>query len=118
MEKQRFKQVNLHIKRMKEYKNVSWRDIPGNKYSKSVDAAMLSEQGYIAVQRVRHCHSPKPELCNVFYDRSYVIQFLIKRFLFQISIVGKGTIHKLIDEAWDELHDIEATIETSDNLAS
>ena len=89
---------------MSQYETIDWRDLPGNKYVKSVDAAMITEAGYVANQKVRHCHAPKAKLCNVTYDREYVIQFLIKRFIYSMSVAGIETIHELIDEAWNELH--------------
>ena len=89
---------------MSQFETINWRDLPGNKYSKCLDAAMVSERGYIALGKVRHCHEPKGEMCNVVYDRGYVTQFLIKRVLFSLAGLGKEAIDELINEAWNELH--------------
>lgn len=102
---------------MYEYKTINWKDLPGNKYSKALDAAMVSERGYITLQKVRRCHEPNGAMCNVIYDRDYVIQFLIKRVLYSLAVLGKETVDELINDAWKELHGID-NASVSNDVAS
>jgi hypothetical protein len=103
---------------MSQFDTISWRDLPGNKYTKSLDAAMISEQGYITFGKVRHSSEPKGKMCNVVYDRDYVIKFLIKRVLFALAVLKKEAVDELIDEAWNELHGINKTNQAIDDVAS
>lgn len=103
---------------MNQFETIRWIDLPGNKYTKSLDAAMLSEGGYTIFGKVRHCSEPKGTMCNVVYDREYVIQFLIKRVLFALAVLPKETIDGLIDEAWEELHGMRNNLEQNSEVAS
>ena len=103
---------------MSQFETIGWRDLPGNKYVKALEAAMLSEQGCIAMQKVRHCSEPKGRMCNVIYDREYVVQFLIKRVVFALAGVGNKAIHELIDDAWDELHGLADNPSQVSDIAS
>ena len=91
---------------MSRYETISWRDLPGNKWSKSLDPAMLTERGCITLGKVRHSSEPQGTMCNVIYDRDYLIQFLIRRFLMSISPLGKEVVDELVNEAWNELHGV------------
>lgn len=105
-------------KNMYEYRTISWKDLPGNKYSKSLDAAMASKQGYTVIHKVKKCHSPTEAFCNVVYDRDYVVQFLIKKVLFSLASLGKEAIDGLINEAWLELNGITDAGRAIDDVAS
>ena len=103
---------------MSRYETISWRDLPGNKWSKSLDPAMTTERGCITLGKVRHCHEPQGTMCNVVYDRGYLIQFLIRRFLIPISPLGREVVDELINEAWDELHGFAEEPVSTANVAS
>ena len=57
-------------------------------------------------------------MCNVIYDREYVIQFLVKRVLFSLAVLDKETIDSLINEAWDRLHGINDDSDFTSDVAS
>ena len=103
---------------MSQIETISWRDLPGNKYTKSLDAAMVSEQGYVIFGKVRHCHEPKAKMCNVIYDREYVIEFLNKRVLLALAVLKKEMIDELVDEAWMKLHGVTNDSQAVDDVAS
>ena len=87
---------------MSEFETISWVDVPGNKYSKSLNVSMLSETGYVAMQKVKQAYG-RGKMCYVIYNRDYIIVYLIKRVLLALSVVGKEKIDSLIDEAWEQL---------------
>ena len=103
---------------MSRYETISWRDLPGNKYTKALDPAMLTERGCITLGKVRHCHDPVGKMCNVVYDRDYLIQFLIRRFLISISPLGKEVVDELVNEAWNELHGATSSSDELKSVAS
>ena len=103
---------------MNQFETIRWIDLPGNKYTKSLDAAMLSEGGYTFFGKVRHSSEPKGTMRNVIYDREYVIHFLIKRVLFALAVLPKETIGGLIDEAWQELHGMRNKLEQKSDVAN
>ena len=80
--------------------SLCWQDLPGNKYSKAIDAAMLSEAGYIASQRVRKSHERKGKLCNVVYDKSYVLEIVARKIIRPLYGIGKDKMLDLVAEAW------------------
>lgn len=98
---------------MSEFKSLNWRCLPGNKYSKALEPSMLTEQGCLKNQSVRHCHSPKGEMFNVIYDKEYVLTFLSKRIISNLCVIGKDKIHDLIDQAWDTTFDENAVGEST-----
>lgn len=103
---------------MNQFETIDWRDLPGNKYSKALDAGMVTEHGYIAMQKVRHSSEPRGRMCNVIYDRDYVVQFLIKRVVFALAGIGRKAIDELIDDAWNELHGLADKTADKSRVAS
>lgn len=105
-------------KNMYEYRTISWKDLPGNKYSKSLDAAMASKQGYTVIHKVKKAYDFDEAFCNVVYDRDYLVHFLIKKVLFSLASLGKETIDGLINEAWLELNGIADSDRAINDVAS
>lgn len=87
---------------MSEFELLNWEVLPGNKYSKALDPAMLTADGCIVNQKVRHSSEPKGQLCNVVYDRIYAVTFIRKKVIDNLCVAGRQEIHKLVDEAWEQ----------------
>lgn len=79
---------------------VSWRTLPGYQFVKNPDSAMLSESGYIHPRKVRANQHEKPRYENIEYDREYLLEWLVKRFISPLSHVGKEKIDEVVNEAW------------------
>jgi hypothetical protein len=84
-----------------EAKTITWRELTGNKFSKSLHPAMLSENGYVTVQRVRCVGDAMPDIFNVVYDKEYAVEFVSKKFIKPVSFFGKEKATEIISEAWD-----------------
>ena len=85
---------------MMKFASVSWQEASGNRLARNIDAAMLSDRGLIKSQKVQTNQYQKPRLCNVKYDREYLMEWLLKRVIVPLSVLGVEKIHEIIDEAW------------------
>lgn len=82
---------------------VSWRDICGNKYSKSLDPAMLMAHGYPLTTKAKVIgKTGSSELITVVYDRDYVINYLITKVIKPLSNYGLQEVTNLLLKAWEE----------------
>jgi|GEM_PF-2899153 len=81
---------------------ISWRDLTGNKYSKNLNPAMLSDAGYIAESRIRKIGDVQKTIFNVVYDKEYLVNYIIKSTCSPLFVLGKERVLELVDEAWDK----------------
>ena len=79
----------------------SWKELKGNKYAKSLELAMLTEQGYINPQRMGGNQHKKGEYCNVIYDRDYIVAYLTHKVIKPLTGTKKEEINLLIQQAYD-----------------
>ncbi len=84
-----------------EAKSITWRDLFGNKYSKALHPAMLTEEGYTKIQRIKRVGDIVPSLFNVTYDREYAIEFISRKFCRSLSGLDKEELLQLVAESWD-----------------
>ena len=63
---------------MGEIETISWKDLTGNKYNKTLHPAMLTEAGYVKQTSVRRIGDKGKIIFNVKYDRDYVIEYVEK----------------------------------------
>ena len=84
-----------------EIKDVSWKELYGNKFNKSLHPAMLTEEGYVSLVRIRKIGSREKDAFNVTYDREYALEFLHKKVCRPLSYLGKEKLIEAINEAWD-----------------
>ena len=81
--------------------HVSWRDLTGNKYNKAINPAMLNEQGYIRIFKVRTIKNPETRYCFVKFDRDYVISFLAVKVIRPLLSTSFTNISDLVFAAWE-----------------
>lgn len=82
---------------------VSWRDIQGNKYAKSLDPAMLLENGYPVTMKAKTIGKGKSsDLYTIVYDKDYVINYLIVKVVKPLSNYGLQEVTNLLLKAWEE----------------
>ena len=86
---------------MNESEAVSWRELTGNKFSRNIDPAMLTERGYIKQIAIRRIGERKRTLLDVVYDRDYLIQAIGRYICKQMFVIGKEKTLELVSEAWD-----------------
>ena len=86
---------------MPEIENISWRELTGNKFSKNLEPAMISEHGHIKQQRIRRTGDAQQSIFYVTYDYEYLIGYLAKVICKNLFTLGKERILQLVEEAWD-----------------
>ena len=86
---------------MREIETISWRELTGNKFSKAIDAAMLSEDGYIKSLNIRRIGDAVPSLFYVIFDRQYLVEWISRRVCKALFVLGKQGTLDLVAEAWD-----------------
>lgn len=79
---------------------ISWRELTGNKFNKSLDSAMASDAGYIKTSYVRRTGDAAKTAFNVNYDREYLITFISKTICRPLFPLGKQRVLDLVDKAW------------------
>ena len=85
---------------MQEIKSITWRDLTGNKFLKALHPAMLSEENYICIQRIRRIGEAVPDIFRTAYDQEYVVNYLSRKLCKPFAFLGKEKLIQLIDEAW------------------
>lgn len=91
---------------MPKVSTITWRQLTGNKFSKAIDSAMLSQAGYVCFQRIRQVGGETPQAFNVKYDRDYLIQVIVRKFIKPLSVLGREKTIELVNNAYD-LYDKE-----------
>lgn len=86
---------------MPEMETISWEVLVGNRFTKTLDPAMLSQEGFVKSSSVRRTGDATKSLFLVRYDREYVIMYIARHICRPLSILGKEKVLKLINEAWD-----------------
>jgi hypothetical protein len=85
---------------MSHIPSVSWQDLPGNKYVKSIDPAMLSDVGYVKAQVLKANQYSEVRYRNVIYDRDYLIGWVVKNLIKPLAHLSKERIDEVVEEAW------------------
>lgn len=87
-----------------EFDRVSWRDLQGNRYTKSLDPAMLTKAGSPHIVKATTKGSEKGigQAKVVIYDRDYVTQWLIVKLIKPLSNHGLDGVTMLLKKAWNE----------------
>lgn len=85
-----------------ELRKVYWRDVQGNRWSKSLHPAMLNPDGFHMTQKVRATgeSSYGGTYSVVVYDREYVLGWLVSKVIKPLSNEGVTGIIALIKEAY------------------
>ena len=84
-----------------EIETISWRDLTGNKFMKSLHPAMLTERGYVNQQLVRRTGDAGKNIFNVVYDYDYLIAYTSRFLCRNLFTLGREGVLNLVNEAWD-----------------
>ena len=87
-------------------KRIHWLDLPGNKYLKKLDKAMLSNEGCIAFQEIKlvgNSRSKEPELVQVVYDQQYVANRINIEILDPLEIQSLDRLLDLMTAVWHQI---------------
>ncbi len=86
------------------FDQVSWRELQGNKYTKSLDLGMLTEVGspHIVRATLKGSSKDKGQPQIVIYDQDYVINWLIVKLIKPLSNYGLEGVTNLVEKAWAE----------------
>jgi hypothetical protein len=86
---------------MPEIKTITWRQLTGNRFNKSLDSAMLSDSGSISTARIRRVGGEAPDIYTVVYDKEYATEFICRKFIRPLSFLGKDKVIQIVNEAWN-----------------
>ncbi|PSB11100.1 hypothetical protein C7B62_06630 [Pleurocapsa sp. CCALA 161] len=86
---------------MDEIETISWRELTGNKFLRTIDPAMLTEKGYVKRSALRRIGDRDKTMFDVVYDREYLIKAIGKTVCKHMFIIGKEKTLELVSEAWD-----------------
>lgn len=81
---------------------ITWRQLTGNKFNRSLHPAMLSEGGSTELMIIQPRNRPKGEY-RVLYDRSYVIGFIASKFVKPLQLEGYDGLCELVAKSWEEV---------------
>lgn len=86
---------------MNEIENITWREVPGNRFSRALSPAMLTEEGYTKQAAIRKVGSQVKAFLNIKYDREYFIGWIGNFICKPLFAIGKKRVLDLVAEAWD-----------------
>ena len=82
--------------------SITWRKLPGNKFSRALHPAMLSSRCYQKLSVVEPIgHGEKGEYV-VSYDKTYVIKWLSMKVVRPLQLIGYQGLCELLAEAWED----------------
>lgn len=97
-----------------------WSELPGNKYLKKIEPAMLTKDGCLCRQLIRPVGEPRiqaREWVSVMYDRSYVIERLSNDILDALNFDSLERLLDLIIDVWLQKHnDSNAELKHAENI--
>ena len=85
---------------MSEIETISWRDLTGNRYNKTLHPAMLSGNSYIKQTGVRRVGDKEKTVFNVVYDRDYVVEYLEKVVFLKLRVIDTDNLGDVLAEAF------------------
>jgi hypothetical protein len=81
---------------------ITWRQLTGNKFNRSLHPAMLSENGSIELMLIQPRNLPKGEY-RVLYNKSYVIGFIASKFVKPLQLEGYDGLCEIVAKSWEEV---------------
>ena len=83
---------------------VRWDKLQGNQYIRALHPAMLTEAGCQSTRKANILGEPrqKNRYVTVYYDRAYVIGFLVTKVIKPLSNLGVTGIYELLKEAFKQ----------------
>lgn len=81
---------------------ITWRQLTGNKFNRSLHPAMLSEGGSTELMLIQPRNLPKGEY-KVLYDKSYVIGFIASKFVKPLQLEGYKGLCEIVAKSWEEV---------------
>ncbi len=89
---------------MPKAETITWRDLTGNKFNRSLHPAMLHNDGYVCQSAVRRIGEAEKTIFKIIYDREYLIEYVGRTVCKQLFVVGKEETLNLVSEAWDNYY--------------
>lgn len=89
---------------MNEVENITWRELPGNKFSRGLSPAMLTEEGYVRQSAARKIGTRGRAFFNINYDREYLLGAIGNFICKPLFVIGKEGVLALVAEAWDSYY--------------
>lgn len=89
---------------MDSYPVVSWQEVQGNKYSRSLHPAMLTDNGYPVTASIKAIGKEKyySQFVTINYDRTYVLKWLEVKVIKPLTNCGIEGVVNLLMESWEQ----------------
>ncbi len=81
--------------------SVTWRDIPRNKFLRTLHPAMFSEGKYHKYMQFTPTGSSDKKLFLVEYDEEYALKWLALKIHKPLEVLGKERVIELIEKAYE-----------------
>lgn len=86
---------------MKEPYQITWREVMGNKFNRSLHPAMLSPKKYHVHSNLKRLGDTEKSLCDIVYGEDYVLEWITYKVCVPLNRVDKEKILDLVSKAYD-----------------
>jgi hypothetical protein len=94
---------------IEEFKEIHWKEVLGNVYSRALSHSMLHPIGdkhFSVTPVVKGARKDKKKVW-VKYDRHYVTSFIAKKIIEKLQPITKEHLIEVISEAWDAYEELK-----------
>ena len=86
---------------MKKPYQITWREVTGNRFNRSLHPAMLSENGYHVHAALKRLGDTEKSFFDIVYGEDYVLGWLTCKLCNPLSYLSKEEILDLVSKAYD-----------------
>ena len=86
---------------MKKPCQITWREVMGNKFNRSLHPAMLSPSKYHVHSTLKRLGDTEKSSCDIVYGEDYVLEWITYKVCVPLNRVDKEKILDLVSKAYD-----------------
>ena len=86
---------------MLEVPTITWKELPGNKYSRSLHPAMFTKGKYHKYMEFAPTGATRKKMFIVEYDQEYALKWLARKVHKPLEPLGKEQVIQLIEKAYE-----------------
>ncbi|MDJ0692405.1 MAG: hypothetical protein QNJ41_28440 [Xenococcaceae cyanobacterium MO_188.B32] len=87
--------------------SVTWRDIPRNKFLRTLHPAMFSDSKYHKYMEFTPTGCSEKKLFLVEYDEEYALKWIANKLCKPLEVLGEKQIIQLVKEAYEQSQQIQ-----------
>ena len=85
---------------MVEMHQITWREITGNKYNRSLHPSMVSPNKFYKSSQIRRIGDANKSVFVIEYDKEYLLGWLHSKVCKPLGALGRDKILELVKEAY------------------